>query len=176
MQIPLADSDLSGNAPPGFTGTPDAMYRHPAYDMSGDTARADIGTQDAMYRHPAPDMSGEKYPVSSASSPDLPCIPPDVNLKDFHGYADALKNEGDACYQEGEYHEAIYFYDVALGINPDFEPAWNNKGLTLVKLGRVREAQDCLDEVRRLRQRPAIRDTGIPGEHEPGSPSERARS
>jgi tetratricopeptide (TPR) repeat protein len=161
MLHPLAEPDLSRNAPRGYPGTPEKMIRNPVHDLPVDSILADRRTQDQMFHPPIPDMPQEQHPARATSSFDLPCSDLDINLTDFHGYADALKNEGDACYQEGEYHEAIYFYDVALGINPDFEPAWNNKGLTLVKLGRIQEAEGCLDEVRRLRQRPAITDMGI---------------
>jgi tetratricopeptide (TPR) repeat protein len=144
-------------------------------DQSTDTA-PDSGTPDTIQIRPAADMSGERYPVPSGSSPDIPCVHSDINLTDLQGYADALKNEGDECYQQGEYHEAIYFYDVALRINPDYRSAWNNQGLALEKLGRFREAQDCLDQVHRLRQSPAIADADVPGEDEKNSTFSRAKS
>lgn len=163
--------DISGDTTTVYQEMQDSIPGRPLPEISGNTSRTDACTHGSPQCPPAPVRSAGTHPAGSAWSPDPPCIDPDVNLTDFHGYADALKNEGDACYHQGEYHEAIYFYDVALGINPDFEPAWNNKGLTLVKLGRIREAESCLDEVRRLRQRPAIPDTGISDDLVQESPS-----
>jgi Tetratricopeptide repeat len=39
-----------------------------------------------------------------------------------------------------DYEQAIFAFDQAIKIKPDFSAAWNNKGLSLVDLGRYEEA------------------------------------
>ena len=45
---------------------------------------------------------------------------------------------------------ALLFYEKGLEIDPENIDIWNNKGLTLVKLGRIEEARQCKREMKRL--------------------------
>jgi eukaryotic-like serine/threonine-protein kinase len=51
-------------------------------------------------------------------------------------YPQALWSKGFALGQEQKYHDALKLYDQALEIDPKYAPAWNNRGVTLLALGR----------------------------------------
>jgi tetratricopeptide (TPR) repeat protein len=46
--------------------------------------------------------------------------------------------------------EALKLYDQATALKPDFAEAWNNKGVTLVGLGRFSDAVDAFDKATAL--------------------------
>jgi hypothetical protein len=54
-----------------------------------------------------------------------------------------LKNKGNEFYKKGDYATALEYYNKALEIDPEYLDALNNKGLALVKLGRIDEAKVC---------------------------------
>jgi tetratricopeptide (TPR) repeat protein len=54
----------------------------------------------------------------------------------------SLKNDGNTYYKQGFYEEALESYNQALQIDPDNTDLLNNKGLTLVKLGKIDEAKE----------------------------------
>ena len=45
----------------------------------------------------------------------------------------------------GQYEEAIASYDSALKIDPGDADAWFDKGMTLKKMGKSKEAESCVD-------------------------------
>ena len=51
----------------------------------------------------------------------------------------------DSLIYSKEYAEALKVYDGALADNPQFGPAWINRGLALYNLGRYKEALDSID-------------------------------
>jgi len=54
----------------------------------------------------------------------------------------SLKNDGNTFYRQGFFDEALNCYNEALSIDPDNPDLLNNKGLALVKLGRIDEAKE----------------------------------
>jgi len=56
-------------------------------------------------------------------------------------------NYGNTFYTQGNYSEAIRYYDAALGIEPNNLKAWFNKANSLYMLGRYKEAIECYDKV-----------------------------
>ena len=52
---------------------------------------------------------------------------------------------GDLRDREGQYEKAIKAYDNALKIDPENADVLFDKGETLVKMGRLKEAQKCFD-------------------------------
>jgi len=60
------------------------------------------------------------------------------------GFADHLR-EGDRLYVTGDYDKAIERYDMALGINPEYDDAWIHKGSALERLGKHKQARKCIE-------------------------------
>jgi tetratricopeptide (TPR) repeat protein len=56
--------------------------------------------------------------------------------------ARSLLAQGNKCVAQGEYSEAISFYQELLALNPRHPEALNNLGATLYKLGRYSEAEE----------------------------------
>lgn len=50
-----------------------------------------------------------------------------------------------------EYEAAVASYDQALKIQPDKDEAWNNRGITLEKLGRLEEAIASYDQALKIK-------------------------
>jgi len=46
---------------------------------------------------------------------------------------------------QGMYEKAVSAYDVALGIDPEDADAWFDKGMTLKKMGRSKDAATCIE-------------------------------
>jgi len=63
------------------------------------------------------------------------------------------KSSGNKFFKKGLYGIALRFYARAIQLNPDFIEAWNNIGLSFLKLGRVDEARRCNEKVKELRMR-----------------------
>ena len=57
-----------------------------------------------------------------------------------------LLNYGNSYYEQGEYQEAITWFDKALEIDPNYVFALHNKGLALIQLGQYEEAITSLDK------------------------------
>ncbi|TYQ27619.1 tetratricopeptide repeat protein [Pseudanabaena sp. UWO311] len=88
-------------------------------------------------------------------------IPEEIILlfenKENEQYLDYVKNfignnihtwnsRGDILRQLDRYEEAIFSYDKALAIKPDFYEAWDNLGIALFELGRYEEAIASYDK------------------------------
>jgi tetratricopeptide (TPR) repeat protein len=58
-----------------------------------------------------------------------------------------LLTQGDKCVAQGEYSEAIIFYQELLALNPRHPDALNNLGATLFKLGRYSEAEEVFRRI-----------------------------
>jgi tetratricopeptide (TPR) repeat protein len=69
----------------------------------------------------------------------------------LHDTAVRLKDEGNASYRQGNFEEAVRSYALALHADPNYEDAIHNKGLALLKLGRIDEAKQCSDKLNELR-------------------------
>ena len=69
----------------------------------------------------------------------------------LHETAVMLKDEGNEYYRQGNFEEAVRLYDKALRADPNYGDAIHNKGLALLKLGRIDEAKQCNDKLNELR-------------------------
>jgi tetratricopeptide (TPR) repeat protein len=58
--------------------------------------------------------------------------------------------QGLSLYRQGEYEEAIRFYERAIKLSPYNARTWHVKGIALEKLGRNNEARRCFDKAREL--------------------------
>jgi len=63
------------------------------------------------------------------------------------------KSSGNKFFKKGLYGIALRFYARAVELNPNFIEAWNNIGLSFLKLGRVDEARRRNEKVKELRMR-----------------------
>ncbi|MEI7433387.1 MAG: tetratricopeptide repeat protein [Methanomicrobiales archaeon] len=71
-----------------------------------------------------------------------------------HNEAITCKIQGNINYRQENYEEALLFYEKGLKIDPGNIDIWNNKGLALIKLGRVEEAGQCKLQMKRLGENP----------------------
>jgi len=53
--------------------------------------------------------------------------------------------DGNLSDSEGEYEKAIIAYDHALQIDPTDAEVWYDKGETLKKMGKIAEANQCIE-------------------------------
>ena len=59
---------------------------------------------------------------------------------------DILVKSGKKFLDEGDYNNALSFFDQALSIEPINADLWNLKGIALRSLGRYDEASDCYNK------------------------------
>jgi tetratricopeptide (TPR) repeat protein len=64
--------------------------------------------------------------------------------------AGAWKIQGNINYKQGNYEYALIFYENGLKIDPENTDILNNKGMALIKLGRMDEARQCQATIKRL--------------------------
>ena len=57
-----------------------------------------------------------------------------------------LVKSGKKYLDEGDYNNALSFFDQALSIEPINADLWNLKGIALRSLGRYAEASDCYNK------------------------------
>ena len=57
-----------------------------------------------------------------------------------------LVKSGNEYLDQGDYNNALSFFDQALSIEPANPDLWNLKGITLRSLGRYDEASDCYNK------------------------------
>jgi Flp pilus assembly protein TadD len=60
-----------------------------------------------------------------------------------------LGNKG-VTFGQGWLEEAVECFETAINIVPDLASAWHNKGITLMKLNRDNEAENSLDNAKKL--------------------------
>jgi len=63
------------------------------------------------------------------------------------------KESGNEFFNKGLYEEAIKCYAHAIELDPNFAEAWNNLGLSLLKLGKIEEAKKCNEKVKELKEK-----------------------
>jgi tetratricopeptide (TPR) repeat protein len=61
------------------------------------------------------------------------------------------KNKGNDFFKKGDYENAIQSYKNALDIDPNFSDAWNNLGLTYIKIGRIDDAKKCQESMKLIK-------------------------
>lgn len=59
--------------------------------------------------------------------------------------------QGDACFFENRYEDAIIAYDRALQIQPDLADTWNNRGVVLTRMQRYPEAIASYEQATTIR-------------------------
>ena len=59
---------------------------------------------------------------------------------------DVLIQKGTENLQNGDFENALSFFEQALLLKPDDPDLWNNKGIVLRSLGRYDEASDCYNK------------------------------
>ena len=80
-------------------------------------------------------------------------------IQDWH-YA-AWYQKGVSLYILTEYEEAITCSDEAIEIDPNVEDAWRLKGKSFFELGKIDEADKCLDIINKIRDpKPEFNDEG----------------
>lgn len=58
--------------------------------------------------------------------------------------------EGDGFYNLKRYEAALAAYEQAIHLDPNFAPAYRNKGYVLERLGKKREARQAHEQARQL--------------------------
>ncbi len=61
------------------------------------------------------------------------------------------KNTGNEFFSKGDYESAIRCYTHAIEQNPNYIDAWNNLGLSLLKIGKIDEAKQVNAKVKALK-------------------------
>jgi len=59
--------------------------------------------------------------------------------------------QGDACFFENRYEDAIAAYNLALQIQPDLADTWNNRGVVLTRMQRYPEAIASYEQATKIR-------------------------
>ena len=59
---------------------------------------------------------------------------------------DVLIQKGTENLRNGDFENALSFFEQALLLKPDDPDLWNNKGIALRSLGRYNEASDCYNK------------------------------
>ena len=59
---------------------------------------------------------------------------------------DLLIQRGTENLRNGNFENALSFFEQALLLKPDDPDLWNNKGIVLRSLGRYNEASDCYNK------------------------------
>jgi len=57
-----------------------------------------------------------------------------------------LVEKGNSLLEDGEFNDALGFFEQALLLNQDDPDLWNYKGITLRSLGRYEEAMECFNK------------------------------
>jgi len=124
------NSKLSDKVPkPPGDSVESLLAKLNAVDLSGDTPVEEDRTQ----QPPVIIIRGKEAPLSDS--------------EDYHQDR-KLELMSDAYDLDlaGNFSESLKIYDEILGIDPEYEIAWNNKGFALFNLGRYYEAIGCYDK------------------------------
>ncbi|HXV39245.1 MAG TPA: tetratricopeptide repeat protein [Nitrosopumilaceae archaeon] len=54
--------------------------------------------------------------------------------------------KGKSLVEDGNYEEALKFFDKALELDPNDHKIWNQKGIALRSMGRYNEAIECFNK------------------------------
>lgn len=72
---------------------------------------------------------------------------------------ESLLNKGNDYWLRRNYKKALKFYDLAIDLKPEDERPWNNKGIVLRNLGKIKEARVCfLRAIENNPNNPVIKD------------------
>jgi tetratricopeptide (TPR) repeat protein len=78
-------------------------------------------------------------------------MPSDIQLNEGPDNPQKWKESGNKFFKKGQYGEAIRCYVHAIEQDPAFIEAWNNLGLALFRIGKVEEAKECDERVKKLK-------------------------
>lgn len=62
------------------------------------------------------------------------------------GEIEELVGKGQALMDEGQFYDALGFFEQALLLNQNDPDLWNNKGVALRSLGRYEESMECFNK------------------------------
>ena len=62
------------------------------------------------------------------------------------GQIDELVQKGQALMDEGQFSDALGYFEQALLLNQNDPDLWNNKGVALRSLGRYEESMECFNK------------------------------
>jgi tetratricopeptide (TPR) repeat protein len=85
----------------------------------------------------------EKHNADSIKAGDVQVSRTELSIKEI-----VLK--GNEYFDKGRFFIALGYYEEAIRIDPNYAPAWGNKGNILLNLGKHNEAIECYDEVIRI--------------------------
>ncbi|HVP93841.1 MAG TPA: tetratricopeptide repeat protein [Methanoregulaceae archaeon] len=66
--------------------------------------------------------------------------------------ATTWKIQGNINYKQGNFEYALIFYENGLKIDPENIDLLNNKGMALIKLGRIEEARQCQKAIKKIKE------------------------
>jgi len=104
------------------------------------------------------EIQHQSHPAADA---DTDLLLPDAQIQEFApvnygNYQQLLTagdyaKQGDACFFENRYQDAIAAYDQALQIQPDLADTWNNRGVVLTRMQRYPEAITSYEKATTIR-------------------------
>jgi tetratricopeptide (TPR) repeat protein len=104
---------------------------------------------------------GEIQQQSHPADVETDLLLPDAQIQEFApvnygNYKQLLSpgdyaKQGDACFFENRYEDAIIAYDRALQIQPDLADTWNNRGVVLTRMQRYQEAIASYEQATAIR-------------------------
>jgi len=63
------------------------------------------------------------------------------------------KERGNEQFNKGEYKKATECFARAIELDPDYLPAWNNLGYTLLKMGKIEEATRINKKIKEIKNK-----------------------
>jgi tetratricopeptide (TPR) repeat protein len=109
----------------------------------------------------AESILGEIQHQSHPADADTDLLFPDAQIQEFApvnygNYQQLLTaadyaKQGDACFFENRYEDAIAAYNQALQIQPDLADTWNNRGVVLTRMQRYPEAIASYEQATTIR-------------------------
>ena len=109
----------------------------------------------------AESILGEIQHQSLPADAETDLLLPDAQIQEFApvnygNYQELLTagdyaKQGDACFFENRYEDAIAAYNLALQIQPDLADTWNNRGVVLTRMQRYPEAIASYEQATTLR-------------------------
>ncbi|MEZ2233114.1 MULTISPECIES: tetratricopeptide repeat protein [unclassified Microcoleus] len=126
-----------------------------------ESLRYDTISQLKLLISDAETILGEIQHQSFQSDVETDLLLPDAQIQEFApvnygNYKQLLTagdyaKQGDACFFENRYEDAIAAYNLALQIQPDLADTWNNRGVVLTRMQRYPEAIASYEQATAIR-------------------------
>lgn len=126
-----------------------------------ESLRYDTISQLKLLISDAETILGEIQHQSFQSDVETDLLFPDAQIQEFapvnySNYKQLLTagdyaKQGDACFFENRYEDAIAAYNLALQIQPDLADTWNNRGVVLTRMQRYPEAIASYEQATAIR-------------------------